>query len=79
MLAKRRPGFGPQLTDLDLRSAVAYGAFKDSMLFPFALTIIGLAIIYAGIQYQRNRRLIEERIHGLIPARVRQFLPQARA
>ncbi|MBI2496422.1 MAG: DUF2157 domain-containing protein, partial [Opitutae bacterium] len=34
---------------------LAYGVFKDSMMFPFALTFLGLSIIALGVIYQRNR------------------------
>ena len=33
---------------------LSYKVFQDSLLFPFALTFIGLAIVAAGIWWQRN-------------------------
>ncbi|AWM81583.1 DUF2157 domain-containing protein [Gammaproteobacteria bacterium ESL0073] len=48
---------------------LSYVVFKDSMLFPFALTLIGLFIISMGIYWQRH----EERIHQ----RLQQFLPSS--
>jgi len=52
--------------------------FKDSLLFPFALTVLGIAIIYLGTQYQRHRDAIERSIVGLIPTSLRRLLPQER-
>jgi len=52
--------------------------FKDSLLFPVALTALGLVIIYLGIVYQRNRGAIERSIVHLIPGGLRRLLPQAR-
>ncbi len=46
---------------------LAYGLFSDSLLFPFALSAVGLAVIYAGILWQRH----EARIGGA----VRRWLP----
>ena len=34
---------------------LAHEVFQDSMFFPVVLSLIGLAIIYLGIQYQRKR------------------------
>ncbi len=57
---------------------LAYSVFKDSLLFPFALTFLGIAIIYLGIKYQRNRALIESVILDFMPESLRQLLPKAR-
>lgn len=46
---------------------LAYDLFADSLLFPFALSAVGLLVIYAGILWQRH----EARINGA----VRQWLP----
>lgn len=59
-------------------SHLAYEVFKDSLLFPFALSVIGIAIIYLGIKYQRNRELIERAILRLMPESLRRLLPNAR-
>jgi hypothetical protein len=56
---------------------LAYRVFEDSILFPFALSLLGIAIIYLGLQYQRRRKKFEQgfratvlpHIRGLIPAR----------
>ena len=56
---------------------LADSIFKDSLMFPFALTLLGIAIIYLGIKYQRNRTLIESAILGLVPG-LRGAGPQVR-
>lgn len=53
--------------------------FRDSALFPIALSLIGVAIIYLGIQYQRHRERITRFVHRLVPEPVRGMLPQPRA
>ena len=58
---------------------LAESVFRGSLLFPFALTLVGLIIMYAGIQYHRHQARIEEAIWSRVPERVRQFLPAARA
>ena len=52
--------------------------FKDSWLFPFALSAIGLLIIYLGVQFQRRQAAIERAVMRLIPESVRSLLPQNR-
>lgn len=53
--------------------------FEDSMLFPVVLSLIGVAIIYLGIKYQRHRERITRFVHSLVPASLRELLPQPRA
>ncbi len=60
-------------------SYLAGSVFRNSLLFPFALTVVGLAIMYAGIQYHRHQARIEEAIRSHIPEGIRQVLPDARA
>jgi hypothetical protein len=50
---------------------LAYDLFKNSMLFPFALTAIGLLVIYAGIAWQRNETQFSGRLRALLPASLR--------
>lgn len=50
--------------------------FKDSMLFPFALTFIGLAIIYLGIVWQRNEAALGARLRSLLPAALQALIAQ---
>src|SRR5207245_11654201 len=58
---------------------LAWRVFEHSMIFPFALTLLGLAIITVAVWYQRNRAAIELRLEGLVPLWVRDLLPPARA
>jgi hypothetical protein len=54
---------------------LSYAVFKDSILFPFALTVLGLGVIYAGMLYQRNRTRLETFLLRLIPAGLKPKLP----
>jgi hypothetical protein len=45
--------------------------FKNSLGFTFALTLIGLLFILAGISYRRNEAALEARLASLTPGRVR--------
>ena len=57
---------------------LAYGKFRHSNLFPFVLTLIGAAVIFLGIQYQRNYPRISRWMDGLVPERLRWLRPQER-
>ncbi len=49
--------------------------FKDSLLFPLALTLIGLAIIACGIWWQRHESRIQSALRQHLPAALRGWLP----
>lgn len=53
---------------------LAYDVFKDSMLFPFALTAIGLGVIYLGIIWQRCEAAISQQMRGLLPEPLRALI-----
>ena len=57
---------------------LSYTLFKDSTLFPFVLSFIGIAIIYLGVKYQRNRERIERATRRLVPDSIRRLLPRER-
>jgi hypothetical protein len=57
---------------------LAHRVFKDSLLFPFALSLVGILIIYLGVQYQRKRSSIEEAILVRIPLCLKRLLPTER-
>lgn len=57
-------------------SYLAYNVFKDSLLFPFALTVLGIAIIYLGVLYQRNSKFFERFLDRLLPESFKQLLPR---
>ena len=52
--------------------------FEDSWLFPIALTMIGLAIIYLGIIWQRHEASITQTIQRILPAELRELLEKNR-
>ena len=54
---------------------LAYRVFADSILFPFALSLLGIGIIYVGVQYSRRRDRIEQRFRGLILPHIRGLIP----
>ena len=53
---------------------LSHTIFRDSMLFPVALTAIGLAVIAAGVYWQRHETTLGERLRSFLPARVRELL-----
>jgi hypothetical protein len=57
---------------------LSYTVFKDSFLSPMALTLLGLTVIFVGVQYQRHRDKIEEVLLAVIPESVRNLRPVAR-
>jgi hypothetical protein len=57
---------------------LAYTVFKDSMLFPFALTVLGLSVIALTVKYQRNRQAIDARLESVLPEWLRELLPRTR-
>lgn len=56
-------------------SHLAYEIFANSILFPFVLSFIGLAIVFLGILYQKNIRWIEAKIAEIIPSGIRKLFP----
>jgi hypothetical protein len=54
---------------------LAFDYFKDVLAFTFALSAIGLAIIFAGILLQRHQRAISAFIDASMPAALRALRP----
>ena len=54
---------------------LAFQLFKDSMLFPVVLSLLGLMIIYIGIVYRRHKIKIEETILKFVPDFIRNLNP----
>ena len=52
---------------------LSHQLFKDSLLFPFALTLLGLGVVYVGIWWQRNQVRIQNQLQACVPAALRQF------
>ncbi|RFB76409.1 hypothetical protein [Methylovirgula sp. 4M-Z18] len=50
--------------------------FEDSLLFPFALSAIGLAFVAAGLWSLRNRARIAEAFESLLPERAARLRPR---
>jgi hypothetical protein len=53
---------------------LAADVFEDSLLFPIALTAIGLGIIYIGILWQKHEKAITQKSRLLLPAALRELL-----
>ncbi|MDO5687117.1 MAG: DUF2157 domain-containing protein [Neisseria sp.] len=48
--------------------------FQNSWLFPIALTVLGLAIVFGGVWWQRHEQQIGAFLRGLLPASVQELL-----
>lgn len=57
---------------------LSWRVFRDSLVFPFALTLIGLAIIWLGVVWQRREQEWSARLRGLLPVALRELI-EARA
>ncbi|MDU1696040.1 MAG: hypothetical protein E6848_41480, partial [Bradyrhizobium sp.] len=49
--------------------------FKDSLLFPFALSLIGVAVVAAGLAYHRKQQVIAEWVTTSLPTSVQRLRP----
>ena len=50
---------------------LSHRVFQNSLLFPFALTLLGLAVVALGIWWQRHEPAIEARLGAWLPAGLR--------
>lgn len=57
---------------------LAYDVFADSLLFPFALSLVGVAVIFLGILYQRYAKQISMKMTNALPERLRWLRPSNR-
>jgi hypothetical protein len=57
---------------------LAYDVFQHSVLFPFALTALGLSVIAVTVKYQRNRGSVDAYLQSLVPEWLRALLPRTR-
>jgi hypothetical protein len=55
---------------------LAYTIFENSLLFPFALTALGISVIYLGLLYQRKRHLLDRFIESHLSESFKQLLPK---
>jgi len=53
---------------------LAEEVFRNSWLFPIALSAIGLAIIYLGVLWQKNERNITQKVRSYLPVQLREYL-----
>ena len=53
---------------------LAHTVFKDSLLFPLALTLIGLAVIGAGLWWQLRETALATHLRAGLPAPLRELL-----
>jgi len=56
---------------------LAMRVFADSLLFPLALSAIGLAIVGLGILWQRQEARLTDRLRAPLPAALRELLARA--
>lgn len=54
---------------------LANKVFKDSLLFPFALSLIGIAVIAAGLLYYRHQTRITAWLEARVPDSVKRLRP----
>jgi len=54
---------------------LADGIFANSLLFPFALSLIGIGVIVVGIFYLRHRQRIAARLQEVLPAGMQRLRP----
>ncbi|MCL2184369.1 MAG: hypothetical protein FWB86_00750 [Treponema sp.] len=57
-------------------SRLSWKYFEDSVIFPFALTIIGVLLIVLGIYFQKNRKNIEEKLIKKLPSYILKLRPK---
>lgn len=53
---------------------LAAKVFLDSILFPFVLTLMGLAVIYLGTLWQKNEASITQKAQQFLPRQLRELL-----
>jgi len=54
---------------------LANKVFKDSLLFPFALSLIGVAVIAAGLYFYRHQEHIAAWLEARVPDSVKRLRP----
>ncbi len=53
---------------------LAHTVFKDSWLFPIALSAIGLGVVYLGVLWQKHESAIITKVQGILPKELRELL-----
>jgi len=59
-------------------SYLSWRVFKESLFFPVVLSLIGLAIIWLGVLWQKNEARWSAAVRGVLPAPLRELI-EARA
>ena len=54
---------------------LSHRVFKDSLLFPLALTLIGFAVIALGLWWQRHEGRVHALLRAKLPAPLQRWLP----
>lgn len=57
---------------------LSWSVFKNSIAFPFSLTILGLSVVYLGWVYHKKYAAIQGYIHRFMPKFILGLLPQAK-
>ena len=57
---------------------LGFETFENVLLFPFALTFVGLAIMGAAVLYRKNEAKLEQLVMSLLPAGFKKWLPSSR-
>lgn len=60
-------------------SHLAWRVFKDSYAFPMILALIGIAMLYIGVQYQKNKKDFEAVFEKYLPQALLKWRPVERA
>jgi hypothetical protein len=58
---------------------LSHTVFKDSLLFPVALTAIGLGVVAAGVVWQRHEAALGQRLRAALPPPLRDLLARRAA
>ena len=56
---------------------LSYKVFKDSLVFPVALMLIGLGVVWLGVIWQRHEAAIDSALQRWLPERLRRTPRQA--
>lgn len=57
---------------------LGFETFEGSLLFPFYLTFVGLAIMGAAVLYRKNEEKVEQLVMSLLPEGFKAWLPSSR-
>ncbi|MBE7383287.1 MAG: DUF2157 domain-containing protein [Leptolyngbya sp. SIO1E4] len=55
---------------------LSYQVFADSLLFPIAVSFVGVLVIFGGVQYQKHYAAWEARLHRVLPNNLLARLPK---